>query len=262
MQKTPKKSVGAPKKRQQISDSARTMFLWVAGMSVVSAFCLVLTWFMIQQITFRGRVIDQKRTAASQLEQNVAAVDELRKNIRVLETNSTLREARASDDEKALQVVLDALPSDANTTALGASIQERIVADIDGLSVEALSVDPVGASQIQTADGVSEAAPTEESTSDWPAIPFRMTVRANSAGPLRELLSRFERSIRAVSLSSLSLERSENDFTMNIEGMAYYQPAKSVDPHECRIVPDKEFSPEQCLGGQVSEQTDDQGGNS
>lgn len=44
-------------KRQQIEQSSRVMFLWVAGASVIVGFALVISWFLVQQIIFKERVL-------------------------------------------------------------------------------------------------------------------------------------------------------------------------------------------------------------
>ena len=49
-------------KRQQIEQSSRVMFLWVAGASVIVGFALVISWFLVQQIIFKERVLGEKIT--------------------------------------------------------------------------------------------------------------------------------------------------------------------------------------------------------
>ena len=93
-------------KRQQIEQSSRVMFLWVAGASVIVGFALVISWFLVQQIIFKERVLGEKNNTAAVLKNNNDAVEKLRGELKVLETNSHLNASRINNDEKALQVVL------------------------------------------------------------------------------------------------------------------------------------------------------------
>lgn len=198
------------KKRQVIAQSNRTMFIWVAIMSAVVGICVVVGYFLVQQIIYKTKVTAKMDETASILHQNNANVQTLIENVRVKETNTALNSAKAQPDEKALQVVLDALPADANTLALGASLQQNLLVGIDGLTIDTLSVAPIDS---QSVDG---------------QLPFTLTVRAKDANALKDLLSKFERSIRIIDIDSFSLERSATDYSMTIQAHAYYQPAKQV----------------------------------
>ena len=216
-----KKEGTAIRKRQQIQDSNRAMFFWVAGVSVVVGFALVISWFLWQQITFKNTVIGEKHSTIDTLKDNITAADELRSNIRVLETNTALNDSKADSNEKALQVVLDALPADANSLALGASIQQRLARGVSGVNIESLSVMPAGSE----ADGyVAESTEGVQNT-----ISFRMVAVSRNANSLRDLLDRFERSIRVINFDEMNLERSQSEYTLSIEGHAYYEPGKVVE---------------------------------
>ena len=92
-------------KRQQIEQSSRVMFLWVAGASVIVGFALVISWFLVQQIIFKERVLGEKNNTAAVLKNNNDAVEKLRGELKVLETNSHLNASRINNDEKALQEI-------------------------------------------------------------------------------------------------------------------------------------------------------------
>lgn len=220
--------VTAIRKRQKIQDSNKAMFFWVAGMSVVVGFCLVVSWFLWQQIAFKNKVIDAKNDTVKTLRANNEAVPLLRDNIRVLETNRALNSAKAKNEDKALQVILDALPSEANSLALGASLQNSLADDISGLNIEVLSVSP---SQEEMSEDASSLAASfvDESAVGGNAISFRMVVSSRNVNSLRDLLQRFEHSIRVIDISNLNLERSENSYTMTIDGHAYYEPARVIE---------------------------------
>ena len=110
-------------KRRQIDRSGRVMFGWVAGASVLVGFALVIGGFLVQRIVFETKVLAEKNQTTSTLDSNIKTYDGLRDNIRVLNTNSALGSAKLNDKEDPLRVILDALPADDNSLALGASVQ-------------------------------------------------------------------------------------------------------------------------------------------
>lgn len=222
------KKQGAVKKRQQIQDSSKTMFLWVAGMSVIVGFALVVSWFLFQQIQFKSKVVSAKAETASVLADNIEAAQDLRENIRVLETNTALNSVKADDDDKALQVILDALPSDGNSLALGASLQQRLARGINGLTIDTLTITPSSTEQSEDSGG-QEAIEGE--------INFRMIATASNINAHRDLLERFESSIRVIDIDNLRLERAQNNYTMTLEAHGYYQPAKQIELTEEKVRP-------------------------
>ena len=214
----------ALRKRQQIDSSKRTMFIFVAVAAFVSGMALVVSFFLVQQIWFQGRVISQKQATVNTINANLKAVDGLKDNIRLLDTNEALNSVKSSDDSSAVQAVLDALPTEPNADALGASLQVMFVGAIDGLTIESLSVTDPSDEGALTASG-SDSEP--ESNDPNLGIGFSMSV-SGSAEQLKALLARFERSIRVIKIDSLSVEASKDSLTMDIEGRAYYQPAYDV----------------------------------
>ena len=99
----------AVRKRQQIDSSRKTMFVFVAGAAFLAGIALVISIFLIQQIVFHSKVIIEKQSTIFRLDKNLESVDELKKNVRVLETNSALNSVKANSENSALQTVLDAL---------------------------------------------------------------------------------------------------------------------------------------------------------
>ena len=223
----------ALRKRQQIDSSKRTMFIFVAVAAFVSGIALVVSFFLVQQIWFQGRVISQKQATVNTINANLKAVDGLKDNIRLLDTNEALSSVKSSDDSSAVQAVLDALPTEPNADALGASLQVMFVGAIDGLTIESLSVTDPSDEGALTASG-SDSEP--ESNDPNLGIGFSMSV-SGSAEQLKALLARFERSIRVIKIDSLNVEASKDSLKMDIEGRAYYQPAYDVKIDEKVIKP-------------------------
>ncbi len=216
------KQVAGMRKRQQITRANQMMFLWVAGASVVVGFAIVITIFLGQRIIFNNKVLAKKNETQTRLVENIKAVPELEKNIRVLNTNEALRSVRLNDDDNAIQSVLDALPADANDTALGSSLQAKLISGVDGVTLETMSVEPVnsgdGAAPSVSSDGTSRINFT-----------FAVSVEANNTDALREVLLRLERSIRAINIENLTVESQNNRRVLTVMGHAYYEPAKTIE---------------------------------
>ena len=205
------------RKRQQILRANQVMFLWVAGVSVVVGFSIVLMIFLVQRIWFNERVIAEKNKTVSTLEKNLSVIPQLKDNIRVLNTNENLMATRLNDSDSALQSVLDALPADANPTAMASSLQTRLLSDVPGVTIESLKV--------------NSASETEESDAEEGTIGFSFAVSTASANQngLRQILLRIEKSIRPFTITSLSVESQGNRVVMSATGVGYYEPAQGVE---------------------------------
>lgn len=227
----------ALRKRQQIAKANRTMFVWIAAASVILGFASVVSYFLFNKAQFNQQVLSQKSKTADILTKNVAAASELKEQIRVLNTNQALRDAMAPGEGQPLQVVLDALPSSANSSALGASLQEKFL-NADGLKIESLAVDPVVGIETSTEAAVEDASAADDSVDH--AITFQFSVSSSSAAALQDLLKRLERSIRAIDITTVSLEQQGTDkLVLTVSGRAFYQPAKTSDLTEITIKPGK-----------------------
>lgn len=207
----------ALRKRQLIDQSQRKMFIWVAAASVIVGFSLVVSWFLFQNIMYKEKVLAQKFTTLSTLQDNNKVAPELANNIRVLETNTALNAKKASQDDKALQVILDALPASENTFALGASIQSKLIGGADGVQLESFSVDQSTIDLQVTSSG------------DAKPIVFSAAVSSTSATDLYNVLHRLELSIRTIDVDQLTLEKTDTKMTLTIKGHAFYLPAKTIE---------------------------------
>lgn len=205
----------ALRKRQEIAKANRMMFLWVAGASAIVGIAAVLSITLYNKLVFNQEVISEQAKTVATLEGNQKAADQLLENARVLNTNQSLQESRAdSENDTALQVILEALPSTQNNTALGSSLQKSL------LKVEGVTIDSLGVG------GTNEAiAPTNGSA----AIEFNFVAKAVDPNKLFDLLKRLESSIRPIKILSLSLETGQTDTTLTVNGQSYYQPPVSID---------------------------------
>lgn len=227
----------AIRKRQQIANANRMMFLWVAAVSVVVGVAIVISLFLVQKLLFNEKVLAEKAKTASVLSENNKVVDELKNQVRVLNTNQALKDSMVPGENEPIQVVLDALPDKANSSALGASLQEKFLND-PALKLESLNVDPVAGVESQTDENVQDASATGAATGEN-QITFRFAVSTDigSVGVLKDLLQRLERSIRTVDVTSLTVETQGTRVVLTVNGHAFYEPAKSVELKDKTVKP-------------------------
>lgn len=215
------------RKRQQISQANRMMFLWIAGVSVIVGISAVLGVFLVQKILFNEKVIAEKNKTVSILDTNLSTVDGLRENVRLLDTNPALAYTKLNESDPAIQSVLDALPANANPTALASSLQTKLLAGIPGINIEAISVD--SARDSQASDTPSGSSVTVvDSKSNEIGYSFSVSTEANNYDALRQVLEKIEKSIRPFNNTSISLETQGTKVVMTVKGMSYFEPAKTV----------------------------------
>jgi cell division protein FtsB len=218
----------ALRKRTQIAKANRTMFLWVSIVSVILGVALVASIFLVQKIVFNEKVLAEKAKTVSTLEKNNVNIKKLEENIRALDTNADLSKVKVNSDDQAIQVILDALPSEANSPALGASIQNKLLDGIPGLTIVSLQVDPVLG--VETLDPSTQTttvvAPLGQS-----AITFRFAV-SGSETALKTALTNLERSIRTINISSLRIESQGTSQLLTVQASAFYEPARVVELKE------------------------------
>ena len=224
----------AIRKRTQIAKANRTMFLWIAIASAIVGAAVVVAIFLTQKLIFNERVLGEKDKTASTLRANNGIVSELETQVRLLDTNEALMSARVSEGEQAVQVILDALPSEANSLALGSSLQKKLLAGIPGLVIESIQVDPVAGIESLSSDNNVVDASADSGLANQ--ITFQFSVSGNQDA-LRQVLTNLERSIRAIDILSLQIESQGTNQVMTITARAFYEPAKSVELKDKVIKP-------------------------
>lgn len=202
---------------QQMQRANRRMFLWVTIASVVVGVCVVVTIVLGQRILFANKVIAAKVKTEKTLKNNIAALPQLRDNLRVMDTNDSLKAVRLNDTDRPIQSVLDALPADANDTALGSSLATKIVGAIPGVTLESITIEPVGEEPELDGAGLGEMNFT-----------LAVSVGANNMDAFRQLLARTEKSIRVFEFTGVSIESTGTRQVMTLTGKAFYAPAKTV----------------------------------
>jgi len=229
----------AIRKRQQIANANRMMLIWVAAISAIVGIAIVASLFLLQKAWFNEKVLSEKGKTAATLTENNKVVDALKDEIRVLNTNEALKSSMAPGEDQPIQVVLDALPSDANSSAFGSSLQEKFLSN-PALTIESLTIDPVAGVESQSDENVQDASSDSAATSeDGNQITFRFSVSSdvNNAGVLKDLLQKLERSIRAIDITMLTVETQGNRLVLTVDGHAFYEPAKTVELKDKTVKP-------------------------
>lgn len=211
-------SVVGIRKRQQIGRANQTMFLAIAGASMVVGFAVVLIIFLGQRIVFSNKVLSEKNNTIAVLDENQKKVPLLRENVRVLNTNEDLASVRLNDSDPPIQSVLDALPSSANSTAMASSLQKKLLSGVQGVSIESLKIDSGDGS----VDGSQSAGAN--------AIGFSFSVSAPASGQssLKQVLERIEKSIRPFNITNLTVESQGGKLVMTAIGFGYYDTAQTL----------------------------------
>lgn len=213
----------AARKRSQIAKANRTMFLWIAAASALVGVAAVVGLFLGQQLFYNEKVLAEKQKTASTLKQNLSAITQLKQEILVLDTNPDLAKVRANPNDNAIQVILDALPSEPNALALGASLQNKLLVGIPGLKgIESLVVNSVNTGDQAVVDN-------SKKTSTDNAIDFSFTI-SGSQPALQQLLTNLERSIRTIEFVSVRFETQQNgELLLNVSARAFYEPTRTLE---------------------------------
>jgi hypothetical protein len=228
----------AIRKRQQIANANRMMFMWVAAISAVVGIAIVASLFLLQKAWFNEKVLAEKAKTASILTENNKVVEDLKDQVRVLNTNQALKDSMVPGESQPIQVVLDALPAEANSSALGSSLQEKFLSD-PALTIESLNVDPVSGVESESNTNVEDASISTSATTGQNQINFRFSVSSAGDNPnaLKSLLQKLERSIRAINLTTLTIETQGTRLLLTVNGHAFYEPAKTVELKDKTVKP-------------------------
>lgn len=218
-------------KRQQIAHSNKMMFLWVAGASVVVAFALVASIFLIKQMVFQTKIIAAKAETNNMLQDNIDTAPELKKEVEKLIANPNLTDARAKAEKNNLSVIFDALPYVADDIGFGSSLQSVLLSGLG--TPENITINSLSSSTAEEGEEVAGTAIPEGAQE----LAFSFTI-TGSDKDIQEILKRFDRSIRPIQIDSLSLQAGEGGkVTASIQARTFYQPAKSLELTNKTVAP-------------------------
>lgn len=225
----------AIRKRTQITKANRTMFIWIAVASALVGTAVVVSYFLIQNLVYNEKILLAKMTTDNTVAENIKVVSKLADDIRVLDTNQALASVKANPNDQAIQVILDALPSDTSSLALGSSLQNKLLVGINGLtSIESLQVTPVQGVESTTAETTIDASDEEGTTTTSPvpggasAITFQFVVTGTQPA-LQKVLENLQKSVRTINVNSVRIESEGTTNRMTVLGQAYYLPPASLN---------------------------------
>lgn len=214
------------RKRTQIAKTNKMMLLWISASSVIIGAAIVVAFYLGQKLIYNERILAEKQKTITTLQNNVAVAPKLESAVRALDVNAALATSKAKESDQAIQVILDALPSDANSPALGASLQNKLLAGISGLTIETMQVDPVqGIESLSNNRSSSDKAGSSDEVQE---ITFQFAVRGDQKA-LKQVLTKLERSIRTIDITSLRIEsQSETNQLLAVRARAFYTPAVDI----------------------------------
>ena len=187
------------------------------------------------------KVNAKKQETVRRLEEHKKAFEELKRTVQQLQANQALNQVKAKPDDNAVRVILDALPDSYNSDALGASLQQKLLAGVSGLEVQSINVETIvegkeGGSSSSSSSESANAAAINTSTAAK-AMPFEVVVKGNTAA-IKKMFENFNRSIRAIDVTSVDLNGTETgDVSAKVSGVAYYQPGKKIELKNEKVKP-------------------------
>jgi hypothetical protein len=217
-----KNPTGGLKKRQQIENASRSMFIWVAIAAVAVSICVVMAQFLFQKWSYNNRVLTAKYKAADTLKKNIVNAKQLQEAVNGLVSNQDLASVKTNAEDPNTKSVLDALPSRFDPTALGTSLQQAILSR-SGVTIEGITV-PSDEEAGTTTTGEEEAAASDATPKE---MKFEITV-SGSYDKIRNMMLDLERTIRPMKVTSITLNGDDAAMTASIAGVTYYQPSKSA----------------------------------
>lgn len=214
----------AIRKRQLIAKANRTVFITVAIASAIVGIATVLGTFLVREMMFNAKVIGEQDKSIATLKSNITNVKDLESKMETLQTNSALLSSRASTEDNALRVILDALPASENTAALGASLSNKLL-NVPGVEIDSISVNTASADSTTSADTTTDSATSSSSQSNTASpqpIEFSFSVTSSSPSNILTVIQNLEKSIRTVNIKTFRIEQNKENMTLTVTADAYY----------------------------------------
>lgn len=216
------------KKRQQIASANKLIFLWVIGAAVALSICGVAVQFLFRQAAFNQKIITEKAKTQTTLAHNITNAKELKTKVQNLLADTNLAKVKASPDDTALKVVLDALPTSDDKSALASSLQQQILPKSGSVLTALTTISQSGS----ITDPTAAVAPTGGAQTS--SFDFGTT---GSYDQVKNMLLDLERTIRPMNITTLSLQGSDNALTTTVQGITYYLPERTVELGKKTIKP-------------------------
>lgn len=214
------------KKRQQIQQANRIVFIWVAIAAAIVSVALVMTQFMFRQFLFNNKVYAAQIKTNNTLLQNAKAYDPLKTEVTKLVSNQDLTRLRVDPADNALQVIIDAMPTVDDRIGLAASLQQVVLAR------SGVTIDGIGFVDQQ----LGAATTSTTATNGVNQIQFSFTA-TGSYDAIKSLLDAMHHSIRPVDVNSIKLTGTASTMTAEVQATTYYATPKTVNLSKETIKP-------------------------
>lgn len=220
------RKMGVSNKHVQI-DKANTLIVFLVSFAAfITVFSIFSTKALLEQRGYQSRVIKEKKVALTQLEKNLEAVKPLTDAYKKFAEQPVNAIGGSpigigNNDGDNAKIILDALPSKYDFPAVVSSIEKLItVTELDVKDPRIFFLEGIEG----TDDEVNQQAITSNGLIE---IPFVATTGGNYLGA-KEVVSRFERSIRPFQIDEITFTGGDTDMRLEIVGKTYYQPEKSL----------------------------------
>lgn len=215
------------KKRQQIVSANRMVFAWIVAASLMIGICGVFAQFLIRQLVFNNKIYSALATTSQTLDKNAKAYDSLKSSVVKLVADVNLNALKKGETSTALQVIIDALPTEENRSALATSMQNEVLGP-SGVTINSFSV----------SDSDSDTATSSGSIEETNASAFDFTFSiTGSYTQVEQALQNMERSIRPITIKSIDIQGTTEKLDASITATTYYQPAKDIQLKSTEVKP-------------------------
>lgn len=213
--------VATSTKRSLISKANSTIVIATTIAAFVVVFALIATKALVSQAAYQNRVISAKKTAVSQLKDNLEARDSLVASYKAF-TDTTQNilggdpKGSGPQDGDNAKLVLDALPSKYDFPALATTLEKVLTSQ--NLQIISIAGTDQELQQNQAASGAPQAV----------AMPFQFQV-SGSYESIKGLVDLFNRSIRPFQIQTMDISGNQSNMTLSISAQTYYQPEKTFN---------------------------------
>lgn len=208
------------KKRILINKNNATVIIMIASMAFVTVFSLIASKALLSQRSYQANVIAEKKKALAQLKSNNDAAGKLVDSYKVFVSPSEniiggSKVGKGDRDGDNAKIILDALPSKYDFPALATSIEKILT----GLNFKIEGINGTDDEIKQSVASTGAVQPVE--------MPFELSVVGNyeTAQALSEV---FQRSIRPIKVSLISLDGEDGNLNVVVGAKTYYQPEKVI----------------------------------
>lgn len=198
-------------KHLQIDKANSSILVAAAVTTAVVVFSIIAAKALLTQMSYQKKVINLRNKANIQLEKNIKAAYPLVASYQTFEESA---ESVIGTADRNSKIVLDALPSKYDFPALTTSLEGVI--NSSGLKINSIS----GTDE--------EAEAQQDSVNPKPIeIPFTLSASGNF-NSAKSLILNFERSIRPIKVSTLTLSGDTSSLNIDVVAKTYYQPEKKL----------------------------------